>query len=270
MLQRDVYANQHARWIQKQRAMSPEWNNPHCVEPPAKRIRYVDEWLDLHFKIIQLLVEEPMFAHPKIGEPVLEVHILGAQLWGPWPHPFLNNLYKPFVRHYIDTEMVGETKPWDEDKDPRCPQWNQKMLVLPRGAKVSQFEVLNGTRMPLVLGDCAFNTETLWKCAQDCGRFMLNVPILYMGREVGYLQVRLRMWDGMPLEEESTSLAGLDGTLAGALDNPFMREFGPNGTRAGEGNPFPNASYMAANASMPPPYAGMPMMPPTIHAGMPY
>jgi hypothetical protein len=237
----DWHAQQHAVWLQQQRAMSPEAR--HFVEPPMKKIRGVDDWLELHYKLIQRLVEEPMFAQPKVGEPALEVTIIGAQLHGPWPHPYLNNVVKPFVRHYIDTEMVGETKQWDEAYgDPRFPTWNSKMLVLPRGAKVSQFEVLTGTNMPLVLGDCAFNTETLWKCAQNCGRYVLNCPICYQGHEVGTLQVRLRMWDGMPLEEENTALAGLGGTLAGALDNEFMREFGPQGSRSGDGSPFPNAT----------------------------
>jgi len=180
LMLRDVYASQHAAYLQQQRANEP--NNGHYVEPPSKRVRYIDEWLNLHFKIIQRLVEEPMFAAPKVGEPVLEVCVAGAQLYGPWPHPFLNDLKDIFVRHYIDTEMVGETKKWEEDMgDPRCPNWNHKMLVLPRGAKVSQFEVLNGTSMPLVIGDCAFNTETLWKCAQDCGRYALNTPISSRG-----------------------------------------------------------------------------------------
>jgi hypothetical protein len=261
---RHVFAAQHGRWLQERRAQDPNFN--HFAEPPVKKIRWFDEWLDVHFKIIQRLVEEPMFAQPHIGEPALEVNIISAELWGPWPHPFLNALTQPFVRHYIDTEMVAETKPWGEDndpnKDPRTPMWNEKFLVLPRGAKVSQFEVLNNMNMPLVLGDAAYNTETLWKCAQDCGRFMLDIPILYTGREVGRLRVRFRMWDGMPLEEENPHLAGLGGTLAGALDNDFMREFGPSGVREAEATPFPNAGLMLANSSMPNSYNNMmnPMM----------
>lgn len=250
---RDIYALQHARYLQSQRAQNPEANVFH--EPPEKKVKYLGEWLRLHYNVIQTLVEEPMFAEPKVGEPTLEVCILGAQLAGPWPHPYLNNIQRPFVRHYIDTEMVGETKRWDNG-NPRFPMWNSKMLVLPRGAKVSSFEVLNDTQMPLVLGDCAFNTETLWKCAQDCGRYMLNVPICYQGLEVGHLQIRVRVWDGMPLEEEITQLQGLGDTLAGAMDNDFMREFGYGGTRAGVGNPYPMATLMAAQQTMPfQPYA---------------
>merc|ERR1719197_1634388 len=93
---RNVYAKQHAQFLQNRMNADPEFN--HFVEPPIKKIKWLDEWLDLHFKIIQRLVEEPMFAKPRIGEPVLEVTIIGAQLWGPWPHPFLNMLTQPFVR----------------------------------------------------------------------------------------------------------------------------------------------------------------------------
>jgi hypothetical protein len=263
-LARDVYAMQHARYLQKMRSNDPEMNNPFGVEPPVKKIRYIDEWMDLHFRLIQRLVEEPMFAQPKIGEPVIEVTVMAAILHGPWQHPYMNMIYKPFVRQYVDTEMVGETKKYREDADPHFPVWNDKILYMPRGAKVAQFEVLNGMRMPLVLGDCAFNTETLWKCAQDCGRFALNTPILYQGTEVGKLQLRFRIWDGMPLDEVNPFLGQLDGTVAGALDNEFMREFGPHGTRAKEGNPFPNASVMAGMTSMPVAYSGFlnPMLPP--------
>merc|ERR1719345_86201 len=118
-----------------------------------------------------------MFAQPRIGEPTMEVSVVGANLWGPWMHPWLNVLRKPFVRHYIDTEMIGETKHWEGD--PRTPRWEEKMLFLPRGGKVTQFEILSGADptmmgprgpdLPLVLGDCALSTETIWTTAQNCG-----------------------------------------------------------------------------------------------------
>lgn len=193
------------------------------AEPPLKKVKALDDWLDLHFKVIQRLVEEPMFAHPRIGEPTMEVTVVGANLWGPWMHSFQNMLHKPFVRHYIDTEMIGETKKWDQG-DPRTPRWQEKMLFLPRGAKVSQFEILNDTQIPLVLGDCALSTETVWTTAKNCGRYLLDLPILHQGNEVGKIQLRFSMWNGRPLEEENPMLGHMElqGTLAGAMDNDYI------------------------------------------------
>lgn len=266
----EKYARDHAKWLRQQREYSHEQEEPPHVEPPGKKAKDWKSWLQLHYHIVQTLIEEPMFAQPKVNEPALEICIIGAHLFGPWSHPFLYNLKSPFVRHYIDTEMVGETPPWNEEKDPRAPRWNYKMLVLPRGARVSNFEVLNNTNMPLVLGDCAYATETLWKCATNCGRFMLDTPICHMGREVGTLQIRVSVWDGMPLEEETRDL-GLAGTLAGAVDTPFMREFGPTGYRAGSDNPYPHATYMASMAQRPMEPMSMPYMPgamPAVRSGM--
>lgn len=213
------------------------------TEPPLKRVRYIDDWLQLHFKVIQRLVEEPMFAQPRIGEPTMEVCIVGANLWGPWPHPWQNMLRRPFVRHYIDTEMIGETKHWEGN--PQHPRWEEKMLFLPRGGKISQFEILNdgadrqggqamvptagvimppGADLPLVLGDCALSTETLWTTAQNCGRYLLDLPILCQGNEVGKLQLQISMWNGRPLTEENPMMGAIGGTLAGAVDNDA---FGP-------------------------------------------
>jgi len=252
------YAEEHAWYLQEQREKYAEPEQPNV---PSSNVKgNWKTWLQLQVATVSSLVEEPMFAQPKIGEPVLEVTIVGAQLTGPWPHPFLYNLQRPFVRHYIDSEMVGETKPWETD--PREPRWNSKMLVLPRGARCSQFEVLNGTEVPLVLGDCAYSTETLWTCAQRCGRYKLHTPIMYKGTQVGLLTVQVRVWDGMPVEE-STSLAGLGGTLAGALDNPLMREYGPTGYRSSDDVAFtgygyptgygcPTAGPVMQNAYLPP------------------
>jgi hypothetical protein len=211
--------------------------NPDRLGPLDKAITFMQQF-KCHTGIVQSLVEEPMFRQPKFGEPVLEVKIAGAELHGPWPHPFLNNLQRPYVRHYIDNEMVGETKPWREDKDPRRPMWQERMLVFPRGARCSQFEVLNGTRQPLVLGDCAFSTETLWKTSRKCGKYTITCPILYKGYQVGNLMLQFGPWDGLPLDEDWQTLPELEGTLAGAIDNPFMREYGPEGYRSGSGNPF--------------------------------
>jgi len=194
------------------------------AEPPLKKVKDLGEWLDLHFKVIQRLVEEPMFAEPRMGEPCMEVTVVGANLWGPWMHPFQNMLQRPFVRHYIDTEMIGETKPW-EGRPPNQPRWQEKMLFLPRGAKVSQFEILNDTEIPLVLGECALSTETIWTTAKNCGRYLLDLPILYQGNEVGNIQLRFSMWNGRPLEEENPMLGHIGGTLAGAMDND---NFGSN------------------------------------------
>mmetsp|Transcript_122746 Transcript_122746/g.192679 ORF Transcript_122746/g.192679 Transcript_122746/m.192679 type:complete len:278 (-) Transcript_122746:81-914(-) len=211
---------------------------------PLDKARTFMQHFTVHTGIVQSLVEEPMFAQPKFGEPVLEVKIVGAELHGPWPHPLLNFLQRPFVRHYIDNEMVGQTRPWREDRDPRMPKWHERMLVFPRGARCSQFEILNDTPHPLVLGDCAFSTETLWQCSRRCGKYSIGSPILYKGYQVGTLMLQFGPWDGLPLDEDLSTLPALEGTLAGALDNPFMREFGPEGYRSFEGNPFAVKPFM--------------------------
>jgi hypothetical protein len=249
------YAEDHAAYLTEQRALEDPAKQPEGEDQdPIEKVRTFTQFLELHLKIVEQLVEEPMFAEPKIGEPVLEVNIVGADLRGPWPHPYLYNLQKPFARHYIDCEMVGETKPWEGD--PRAPRWKSKMLVLPRKARCSQFEVLNGTKVPLVLGDCAYSTETLWTCAQRCGRYTLNSPIMYKGYQVGTVMVQVKVWDGMPIEEETASLGMLGGTLAGALDNPWMREYGPDGSRRVNSDtgylPVPYAPAMPFPTGMPP------------------
>jgi len=245
----DQFGLEHAHYLQEQRV---EEDRVLHFEHPVKKAKTIQQWFNLHCKIVESLVEEPMFADPKVGEPCLEVMIASAELWGPWPYEAMNRIQRCFVRHYIDTEMVGETHRWESGprKDPRRPRWNYKMLVLPRGARCSQFEVLTEAGMPLVLGDCAFATETLWKCARNCGKFLLNAPICFQGQQVGHLQLRIGLWDGMPLDEENTMLQGLGGTLAGAMDNRVMREYGPLSYKDPMMTPTP---MMMGGPAFPPP-----------------
>jgi len=262
---RNLQALQHGRWLQEQELDHHKIQL--ATEPPLNKVKYSDDWLKLHFKVIQRLVEEPMFAQPRVGEPCLEVCILGAKLYGPWMHPLLNVLKKPFVRHYIDTEMIGETKRWEGD--PRVCHWNEKMLFLPRGAKISQFEILNDTDMPLVLGDCALNTETIWTTAKNCGRYLIELPILYQSREVGSIQLRFCEWNGRPLDEERVENGNLFGTLAGMVDNDSygyganqpmpMGPFGlpgPMGMSNGFPGMMPGSMAPSFGPAMPPYMAG--------------
>mmetsp|Transcript_58694 Transcript_58694/g.102732 ORF Transcript_58694/g.102732 Transcript_58694/m.102732 type:complete len:228 (-) Transcript_58694:56-739(-) len=178
----------------------------------------IKQWTHAHLRIIRQLVEEPKWAEARPGEPVLQVQVIGAELGGGWPDPRLAGTIKPFVRHYIDGECVGETTINDNPWQPRWGKIQGTFLTLPRGATCSQFEILDGrSRIPLFLGDVAFATETLWHAAENLGRYSIQMPLCFEGRQVGVLYCMFKMWDGMPLEDDSF-LTNLGGTLAGALE----------------------------------------------------
>lgn len=225
----------HYRQLKEQQAFRDRFNLE--PEPPLRRVRYLDDWLKLHFNVIQRLVEEPMFAEPRPGEPCMQVKICSAQLWGPWPHPFQQAVTRPFVRHYIDTEMIGETQhaPYSGDSSMNF-AWNETQLFLPRGAKVSQFELLvetppDGRGLPLSIGDVALSTETLWYTARNAGPVKVQLPILFDGREVGKMELGFSQWDGRPLKEENAILPQqkMFGTVAAAADRDDVGPYANQG-----------------------------------------
>jgi len=180
------------------------------------------KWYKTHLRTIRQLVEDKSFVEARPGELVLEVWMLDAVLTGPFPHVGNHQLKNLFVRQVVDDEDVGHTRVAHDyhisygryGAQQHHPVWNERMLVIARGAAINRFQVWMGSYSPVLLGECIFSTETLWHVATTCGRFDVKVPLLLNQLKVGSLHLRFQQWDGEPLTEVPGSVA-LDSFLEG-------------------------------------------------------
>lgn len=177
-------------------------------------------WYQSQLRSIISLIQDPESVHPGPAEPVLEVVVAGAELseLATDEGSGAYNSYRPFVRMYMDGELVGETSLSKRYlQTPKSPLWFERFLVVPRGCLVSRFEVCTGAEYPYIRGFCAISTESLWKAVTSGGPLTvrqqllrppsLNPKIKRIDESalpteiVGTLRLHVRLWDRLPIKE---------------------------------------------------------------------
>mmetsp|Transcript_61027 Transcript_61027/g.132319 ORF Transcript_61027/g.132319 Transcript_61027/m.132319 type:complete len:176 (+) Transcript_61027:89-616(+) len=161
-------------------------------------------WYAGQLDAIKQSVEDPDYADH--GEThVLEVVIRGATL-DPLPQETSSRVRFPFVRLWVDGELVGESSQFRGPGDSSKPIWNERMLVMPQKSWCARLEVCEGSTEydTSVRCSCALGTEGLWNTAM-AGRFVLDVPLLHQAEaapiQVGTISLAFRHWDGQPCQE---------------------------------------------------------------------
>lgn len=163
-------------------------------------------WYTSHLRTITRLLQEPADAELGPAEPVLEVAFSFAEL-GPLPREANHRVQAPFVRLWMDGQLIGETSVYTGG-DTRRPVWNERFLVLPRGSWCSRVEVCEVLGGATVRCHCAVGTETLWKAAAHTGGFSVAMPLRHEQTAVGVLHAHVRMWDGQPIQDTPWWAAG--------------------------------------------------------------
>jgi len=155
-------------------------------------------WYWTQYDAISQLVLDPEYAPPAPDEPILEVIIDRAEL----DPKHVSEVYSPFVKLYMDDEMVGESSASEGyHVDMHRPVWNERILVVPRDCYRAHFELCSrfGNCLDSVKrGQCALNLASLWRCAA-VRPIPMDLPLMRGATQVGVLKLRFQKWDGQPL-----------------------------------------------------------------------
>mmetsp|Transcript_41919 Transcript_41919/g.115596 ORF Transcript_41919/g.115596 Transcript_41919/m.115596 type:complete len:183 (+) Transcript_41919:74-622(+) len=163
-------------------------------------------WYTDHVRGISELVQDPRNIRPKPDTPILEIVVRGAEL-PPLPNQVVQTVQRPFVRLWIDGELVGETSRFEEPCAPSSrPVWNERLLVLPQGAACFRFEVCEDVmEFVAVRCSCAVSAPGLWEAVTNCGGMAFDQPLLHRERganaKVGTLRLHIGLWNGKPAQD---------------------------------------------------------------------
>ncbi|CAE7323329.1 unnamed protein product [Symbiodinium natans] len=151
-------------------------------------------WYTSNFRQIRELVQDPEYQSAEVDpdEPVLEVVVGDANM------KVAAASTPTFVRIFMDGENVGETS-LQKRRPYNMPVWNERFLLLPRGAFSTRFEVVD--TWDRVLGHCTIGTQSLWRAAGHSGQVSVELPLQLEKGLNGKIWVHSRPWDGLPLPE---------------------------------------------------------------------